>query len=342
MLSEAWVWHGGNDLRLEPWTVPDPGPGQVLLAVRAAGICSTDLHVLDGGVAFVKPPHVMGHEGAGEVIALGEGAPAALLGSRVAVDTVIGCGHCRFCLSGRKHLCPSVQEIGQTIPGMWARHCVLPVDNLVSIGQTVSFAAATQMETLHCVLGGVDKLQLLVGERALVLGCGITGILFASLLKLNGASRVVLTGTRQHRLEMARRFGADRVINVSEEDLVTTLAGERFDVVVETTGRRESILQAGRLAEAGGRVLLFGIPAGGRAEIDVMDAIWREVRYLPTGNAPQVWPRLAELVTSRQVDLEPLVDCRLPFERLDEAVRLARTGHERCVKVVVETPLHPG
>ena len=337
MLSEAWVWREDRQLHLEPWSMPDPGPGQVLLAVRATGICSTDLHVLQGGVAFVTPPHVMGHEGAGEVAAVGPDVPGSLIGKRFAVDTVIGCGHCRFCLSGRKHLCREVQEIGQTIPGMWARHCLVPAANLVPLADGVSYAAATQMETLHCVLGGVDKLHLLAGETAIVLGCGITGILFVRLLRLQGASRVVVTGTRESRLAMARRFDADETINVHKTDLAQALTGRRFNVVVETVGSRESIALAGSLAENGGRVLLFGIPTGHKAEIDVMDALWREILYIPTGNAPQVWPRVAALVNSGLVDLEPLANCRFPFEQLLEAIIHAQEKRDECIKVVVES-----
>ncbi|NPV07710.1 MAG: alcohol dehydrogenase catalytic domain-containing protein [Anaerolineae bacterium] len=337
MRSEAWVWRGGSNLALEPWEVADPGPGQALLAVRAAGICSTDLHVLEGSVSFVQPPHVMGHEGAGEVVAVGPGVPESLVGGRFAVDTVIGCGQCRFCQSGRKHLCREVQEIGQTIPGMWARHCLVPARNLVPIADTVSFAAATQMETVHCVLGGVDRLHLLAGETAIVLGCGITGILFARLLRLQGAAEVVVTGTRPRRLAMAREYGASLTINVRQEGPAEVLAGRRFDAVVETIGSKESIATAGRLADNGGRVLLFGIPAGHRAEIDVLDAIWRQVTYMPTGNAPQTWPRVAALVNGGLVDLEPLTDCRFAFEELDQAVRAAREQRDTCIKAVVES-----
>jgi 2-desacetyl-2-hydroxyethyl bacteriochlorophyllide A dehydrogenase len=338
MQAKAWVWHGDSDLRLEEMELADPGPGQVLLAVRAAGICSTDVHVLGGGVVFVSPPHVMGHEGAGEVVAVGPGVPGALVGRRFAVDTVVGCGTCRFCLGGRKHLCPSVQEIGQTIRGLWASHCLVPATNLVPLPGNVSYAAATQMETLHCVLGGVDKLRFLTGETALILGCGIAGILFTRLLRLQGASRVVITGTREKRLAFARQYGADETINVRRVNLAEALGNERFDVVIEIVGSRETIAEAGRWAANGGRVLLFGIPAGHRAELDIMDAIWRELLYIPTGNAPQVWPRVAALVGSGRVDLEPLVTGRFPFQELDKAVRAAGEQHDEHVKVVVENP----
>ncbi|MHB0875490.1 MAG: zinc-dependent alcohol dehydrogenase [Anaerolineae bacterium] len=336
MRSEAWVWHGGDRLSLEPWEVREPGPGEVLLAVRAAGICSTDLHVLAGGVTFVQPPHVMGHEGAGEVVAVGEGVSRTLLGGRYAVDTVIGCDACRFCRAGRKHLCRDVQEIGQTVPGMWARHCVVPAANLYPLAAGTGYAAATQMETLHCVLGGVDKVGLLAGETALVLGCGIAGILFARLLRLQGASSVVVTGTREPRLALARQYGADETINVRQCDLSEALGERRFDLVIETVGSRESVAQADPLAENGGRVLLFGIPPGHRAEIDVLDAIWREVRFIPTGNAPQAWPRVAALVAHGLVDLEPLVNCRFAFEELDRAVAAARENRDGCLRAVVE------
>ncbi len=337
MLSEAWVWQGGQELRQQAVELPEPGAGQVVLAVHASGICSTDLHVLQGGVSFVRPPHTMGHEGAGEVVAIGPGVAARWLGQRCAVDTVIGCGHCRFCLSGRKHLCTAVQEIGQTVPGLWARHCLVPTDNLVPIAEGVSSAAATQMETLHCVLGGIDKLHLQAGETAIVLGCGVAGVLFARLLRLQGASRVVITGTRENRLALARLYGADQAINVRQTSLEEALGGERFDVVVETVGSHDSIGMANTVAEAGGRVLLFGIPPGHRAELDILDGIWRELAYLPTGNAPQVWPRVAALVGSGLVDLEPLISRRFPFEGLDQAVRFAQERHDEFVKVVVET-----
>jgi 2-desacetyl-2-hydroxyethyl bacteriochlorophyllide A dehydrogenase len=334
--TEAWVWHGDDDLRLEQQEIGEPGPGEVLLAVRAAGICSTDLHVLAGGVSFVAPPHVMGHEGAGEVVAVGPDVDPSLAGRRFAVDTVIGCGRCRFCLSGRKHLCPDVREIGQNVAGMWARHCLVPAANLVPIADGISYAAATQMETLHCVLGGVDKLHLLAGETALVLGCGITGILFGRLLKLQGASHVTITGTREGRLSLARRYGADEAINVRLQGQAERLEGRRFDVVVETVGSRESILAASRYCQSGGRVLLFGIPAGHRAEVDLMDAIWREVLFIPTGNAPQAWPRVAALVNAGLVELDPLVTCRLPFAQLPQAIATARERREECLKAVVE------
>ena len=336
MRSDAWVWHGGADLRLQPVDLPEPGPGQVVLALRAAGICSTDLHVLKGGIAFAQPPHTMGHEGAGVVASVGPGVPATWLGKRCAVDTVIGCGHCRYCLGGRKDLCAQMQEIGQTIPGMWARHCLVPVDNLVPLADGVSFGAATQMETLNCVLGGVDKLRLLAGETAIVLGCGVTSILFVRMLQLQGMGRIVFTGTRENRLRLARDYGADLAINVRQVDLQTALGDERFDIVVETVGSRESIAQAQTLAVAGGRVMLFGIPSGNCAEIDVMDAIWRDIPFIPTCSAPQAWPRVAMLVNSGRVHLEPLISHRFPFARLNEAVACARERRDECVKAVVE------
>ena len=336
MQNKVWVWHGSGTLRLEARQMPEPGPNEVLLAVRAVGICSTDLHVLQGKIKLTDPPHIMGHEGAGDVVEVGPGVPKDWVGRRCTVDTVVGCGQCRFCLSGRKHLCHSVQEIGQTIPGLWARYVVVPVENLVPIPGHVSYAAATQMETLHCVLGGMDRIRPQSGESAIVLGCGATGILFARLLRLQGMNRLVVTGTRESRLHMAQQFGADQIVNVRKVNLAETLRGERFDMVIETVGGGETIRIASTLAECGGRVLLFGIPAGRYAEVDVLDAIWREITFIATGNAPQVWPRVAALVASREVDLEALISYRFPFEMLDEAVLFAQGHREECIKAVVE------
>jgi 2-desacetyl-2-hydroxyethyl bacteriochlorophyllide A dehydrogenase len=331
----AWTWTGPGQLELRDQAIPEPASQQVLVAIQAAGICSTDLHVIGGGVQFVSPPHVLGHEGVGRVVRVGAQVTRVQVGDRCAIDTVIGCGTCRYCRAGRKHLCDAVQEIGQTIPGLWAEYCVVPEGNLWPLPQHVSDAAGTQAETLHCVMGGIERLQPQAGETALILGCGSTGILFARMLKLRGVGKVAITGSRPNRLAAARALGADQTINVRESGAEGYLSGRRFDIVVDALGTPESVWEAGHLAASGGRVLLFGIPGNDRAAIDVKDAIWREITFLASGNAPHVWPPMMALLDSRQVDLEPLVTDVVPFEELPRAVDLACTQRDRTIKVVV-------
>lgn len=325
-----WTGTGAGTVRQRKAQRREPGPGQVEIAVKAIGICGTDLHIVNGNQSFADPPMPLGHELAGVVERTGADAANWRPGDRVCVDPLIGCGYCAACKSGNKHLCNRGVEIGLHLPGGWQQFMLVPGANLHRIPDDLSWEEATQAETLHCCLSGVDKLRIRLGMRAAVIGDGPTGLLFVQLLKASGVDRVVLAGRREYRMQLGRQLGADDTVSAHGE------IGDhdsRYDLVVDAAGTESSFAMAVRLLSKGGQCLLFGVP-GAPIQADIASIVLKEIRMYGTTNDTHVWERAIALMRSRKVEPSKLVTHRFGFDRLDQAVAEAgnKTGP---VKVIV-------
>lgn len=301
----------------------------MLLAVRAVGICGTDLHILDGAIATQPAPAPLGHEIAGEVVALGPGVSTLRVGTRCCVDPMLTCATCEPCRTGSPQHCAHGRELGVTTAGGWQEYLTVPERNCYPVPDHVSFAAASQAEPLHVVLGALDRVRPRSGEAALVLGDGPTGLYFARLLHAAGCRPVTLAGARRARLDVARAWGIEEVVDVTRTPLDE---GRRFGLVVEAVGRAETIRQAIAVAAPGARVALFGLPTA-EVALDVWRIVTTEIRIFGGSNAPHVWPRVVELLADGTAAVEDVVSDRVPFAELEAGIELARAG---AVKVVLE------
>src|SRR3954451_22985174 len=243
---------GQVDLREVP--VPAPGPGQVLLAVRAAGICGTDLHIYHDEYV-TQPPVVLGHELAGEVAVTGEGVTTFVPGDRVTTETYFHlCGQCRFCRGGQPNLCPERRSIGSGVNGGFAPYVVVPERNLHRLPDTLTYQEAALSEPLACVVHGALELpKVTPGDIAVVAGPGAIGLLPLPGARAAGAAVVVLgTPADRRRLQLAEELGATRVVDVSDEDpgpIVRELtAGWGADIVFECSGAGPAALSLLALA----------------------------------------------------------------------------------------------
>lgn len=299
--------------------VPEPrvGPGQALIEVAAVGICGTDIHIRDGEFK-TRPPVVMGHEIAGRVAAVGEGVAGLREGTRVTSETYFEtCGRCRYCRDGQTNLCPERLSIGSAVDGAFTRYLVVPATNLHELPEHVSDRAGALTEPLACVVHGVlgapGGPTAGPGDVAVIAGPGAIGLLTLQVVRSAGATTVVLgTAADEGRLDLARRLGADHVVNVQEEDptgLVRGLApgGHGADVVYECSGAGpaakgllEFVRRRGRYVQIG----LFGRPVAW----DLDQLCYREL--VATGSnasTPASWRRALQLLESRAVDTEALV-----------------------------------
>ncbi|WP_409345433.1 zinc-binding dehydrogenase [Paenibacillus sp. MBLB4367] len=335
MESRAWIWNGSLVPEMTSVSLPELREHDVLVRIRAIGICATDLHIMKRAVSFAEPPYSLGHEAAGEVVRVGSSVTRVRAGDRCTLDPSIGCGSCEACLAGEKHQCTSSREYGINRSGFWQEYVVISENNLYVLPESVGYGEASQCETIHVCLGGMDKLQLRAGERAIVLGDGPTGLFFARLCKLQGASHVTVAGSRRKRLELALAYGADEVVNIREKDLLSLVQERSYDAVIEAVGKAETIQLAQKLAANRGRVLLFGLPEH-KVELDVMDIILREITYIGSANAPRVWPRVIQLLASERISVAPMITDRYPYEQLDQAIACAFAGGQERIKVVVE------
>ncbi len=325
---ETWSWTGSAQIEAGSLPRPTPGHGELLLHVRAVGICGTDLHIVDGAIETVAAPAPLGHEIAGEVVAVGPGV-ALPEGARVCVDPLVACGRCDRCRTGTPQHCEVGEELGVTTAGAWQEYLVVPERNCYLLPDGVSYAEACQAEPLHVVLGALDRLAPRPGEPALVIGDGPTGLYFARLLRAAGCRPVTLAGATPERLEIARRWGIDEVVDVREAPLDPD---RRWELIVEAVGRTETIRQAVALAAPGARISLFGLPTE-EVPVDLWRVITTEITLLGGSNAPHVWPRVVQLLADGSAGVADVISDRLPFARLPEALDRARAG---AVKVIVE------
>ncbi len=250
----------GGTLELMDRPVPRPGTGEVLVRVRASGLCSTDLHLLSGRQPLGELPRILGHELAGEIITLGHGVVDWQVGDRVAAAIDVICGRCRHCRTGETQRCTAMQRIGFERDGGHAEYVTLPATNLVALPDALSYEeAAILPDAVACMYhslihqGGLD-----VGQRVLILGVGGLGIHGVQIARLSGA-QVLATSRRQERVALAELYGA-KGVNTTSQSLEQAVAeftcGEGADLVVDNIGTRASVRQGLGLLLPGGNSLV--------------------------------------------------------------------------------------
>lgn len=329
------VYHGGGRLSLERRPAPVAGPGEIVVRVRACGICGSDLMqwYQDG-----RAPTVLGHEPAGEVVASGEGAAFAV-GQRVFVHHHVPCGRCELCRAGRDTLCPTFRRTAID-PGGLAELIRVPAENVradvLPLPDALPDWAATLVEPLGCVLRGQRRAGVGPGTSVAVVGAGAMGLLEIAAARAAGAPRVVALEPRADRRALARDAGAVAIAPEGPEALREALGGRLADVVIVCASARAAIAGAIALAAPGGRVQLFApTPPGEPVGIDLGDLFFREVTLEATYSAGPADTRAAlAMLAAGAIDPATLITHRLPLTDVEEAFRLARSGE--AVKVVVE------
>lgn len=334
---------GKGQIELLDYPVPQVKEGYVLLRIEAAGICGSDLKIYNDDHPYF-PPVVLGHEFSGKVIEIGPGVQDWEKGDRV-VSEVHGlvCGHCRFCLSGEKHVCPSKRALGWGIDGGFAEYVNVPSWLLHRIPEGVSFEEAAVMEPIAIAVHGIlERARVEPEDFVAVLGCGPIGLLALQMAKAEGASRVFITGVDQDeklRLKMAREMGADRTINVQKEDPVSIVkestGGIGADLVIELSGSPAAIKQGLRMVRTHGRFLAIGIPVEQEVAIP-----WKEIIF----KAPSLtfhfsscyssWERGLSLLGHKKVDVKRLISKVLPMRDWEEGFNLAKSGE--AIKVLLK------
>jgi len=294
---------------------PGPGPGEVLVRVQAAGICGTDRHLFRGEFPCA-PPVTLGHEFAGEVIACGEGV-ALPLGTRVTCDPNIACGSCDQCLRGRVNLCARNSAIGIHRDGGFADLVVIPAHRAIPVSGLHPHHAAFA-EPLACTLHGVDLGAPVPGERVIVLGGGVIGLLAVQLARNAGAD-VTLVTRHPAKRDLALSLGATQTAATEAE--ARALLPQGADLVLECAGVAETVEMAPRLTRSGGRVVVLGVmPQGETVRIEPFDLLFREIRLLYSFINPFTQARAAAMLSEGRIDTTPLISRVIPLTEAPEAI----------------------
>ena len=350
----AWVLGDPDQLSLREKPTPVPARAEVLVRIDAVAICATDLEIIhagspasiQGGPPFNKN-FTPGHEYMGTVAALGPDVDEFRIGQRVSVEIHAGCGQCKRCRQGMYTSCLNYGKSekghranGFTTDGGFAEYAVNHINTLVSVPDTMSDAEATLVVTAGTSMYGLTELGgLVAGESVVVIGPGPIGLLAVAVAKALGASPVVLTGTRNGRLTIGRELGADRVINVNDEDAVTVVkqltGGIGADYVVECAGTEATLNQAIHMTNRGGKICLAAFPHEA-ATLDIAHLVRNNIyAYGIRGEGRSATHRAMELMAEKRFDATKIHTHTFALTDLPTALRYARDRVDDAIKVVV-------
>jgi L-iditol 2-dehydrogenase len=323
--------YGVRDLHLDELPVPELGPGRALVRIRAVSICGSDLHYYrEGRIGDSRPtePLVLGHELAGEVVAIDPGLGAQTTGLRpgqcVAIDPAIACERCEQCRAGHPNLCPHVRFAG-TPPtdGGLQDYLVWPAHLLYALPPGMSCETGALLEPLGIAIHATDLARIRLADTVAVLGAGPIGLLAIRCAVLSGAVRVFATDLRPERLAAARDFGAAETADAAATDIIHWLhgrtGGRGVDVVLECAGAAQTFAQAVEVVRPGGTVVLVGIPDDDRIAFGAAAARRKGVTIKLCRRMKHTYPRAIALAEAGLVDLSKLVSHRYPLDQVGEA-----------------------
>lgn len=331
----------GPGFALRDVPVPQILDNEVLIRVRATGVCGTDLHIFDWddwAAGRCKPPFTVGHEFAGEVAEVGKLVTDVAVGDRVTAEGHIVCGRCHMCRTGNGHICPFTRIIGVDRDGCFAEHIAMPATNVWHLDDGIPFAIGGIHDPMgnafHTALEGTE----IPGSTVLITGCGPIGIFAVGICVAAGASRVIASDVNPKRLELARIMGAHDAVHPSQVETTVrnATAGLGVDVVLEMSGVPAAIHQALKEVRLGGRVQMLGIPSKPMELNLATEIIFKGITvYGVIGRRMyETWIQMSQFLRSGEFDPAPVITHRFPLEDFEEAMHVIKTGD--AGKVVFE------
>lgn len=321
--------------------VPTPGPDEVLVKVLATSICGTDLHIFQWNEwaqkRIKKIPQIMGHELCGQVIEIGSNVQNIRKDDIISAETHIACGYCFFCRNGLAHICENVKIFGVDIDGVFAEYAIVPASNAWVIEEKIPKDYVSVMEPLgnaiHTVLAGE-----IAGNTALITGCGPIGIMSIALCKICGATKIIATEINEYRLQMAKKMGADVVLNPKKDKVLDLIMqhtnGKGVDVVLEMSGNQTAITDGLKALRPGGRYSILGIPER-PVKIDLAEIVFKyfTIQGINGRLMFSTWYKATRFLASGRLDLEQVITHRLRLEEFQKGMELMESGN--CGKILL-------
>jgi len=338
----AALLYGVKDLQIQDVDMPEVGYGEILVKVKAATTCGTDLKIFQRGYVegVIKLPTVFGHEWAGDVVEVGEGVSWLKEGMRVRGGNSSPCLRCRMCQKGKFNLCEDMMWLW----GAYAEYIKVPARivmlNTQEIPSHVTYEEAAVTEPLACVLHGVEEARVKLGDTVAIIGAGPIGLLHLLATKKMGANRVIISDTVNERLQIAEKIGADETINAKTEDTVEKTKqlteGYGADVVIEAIGLPATWEQALKMVRKGGTVLEFGgCPPETEIRVSTEQLHYGETTILGAFHTtPAHFRKALNLIASGTINVKPLITRKMKLDQIKEAFETLTTS-KTDIKIAV-------
>lgn len=353
---KAQVFYEAEKMTLEDPPLPKISAEEVLVKVKACGICGSDVAYFFGDSSLEtkngKGPLILGHEFSGEVVEVGEIPKRIGLfapGDRVTIDPVQYCNACAVCKKGQVNLCEKKQVLGVSVNGGFAEYCASHYTGLHKIPEGVSFEEAAMTEPLACAVHGVQRMSVTPGDFCVVMGPGAIGTMMLQLIKSSGAGKVVLVGAAgdDYRLKIGEQSGADAVLNVSDKDSpyyvsdlkarIEDLSNGQFaDAVITPTGAVSAMESAFEISGRRARIVFFGLPADDAViRVPALQSIFWDKSVHFSWLAPLTWPKALEAISNKLVNVQSLVSAKVKLDELEKGIRGVKARDNNPMKVLV-------
>jgi L-iditol 2-dehydrogenase len=342
---KALVLSQYKHLELAEVPKPQPGPGELLIRVKACGICGSDVHGYDGSTGRRLPPIVMGHEAAGVVEEVGEGVESFQAGDRVTFDSTVYCGQCFFCRRGEINLCDRREVIGVSTPafrrmGAFAEYVVVPARIAYALPDGLPFAHAAMIEAVSVAVHAVSLTHIPLDSRVVIVGAGMIGLLTLQAAKLAGAGHVTVMDVDQTRLDLAMSLGATSVIRSA--DAATAIEAVRMetmgygaDVAFECVGTTTTVGLAIESVRKGGSVTLVGNVAP-KVEFGLQSVVTRQIRVQGSCASSGEYPACIAMMARGAIDVAPLISACAPLDEGADWFERLYAREPGLLKVVLE------
>jgi L-iditol 2-dehydrogenase len=333
-----------KDLELVDFPTPEVGPNDVLIRVKACGICGSDVHGFDGSTGRRIPPIVMGHEAAGLIHATGSNVKGYHEGDRVTFDSTISCGHCFFCSQGQINLCDNRQVLGVSCGefrrhGAFAEYVVVPQNILYRLPDSLPFEHAALIEAVSIGVHAVNITPIQLGATAVIIGSGMIGLLTLQAARLAGCSRIIAVDLDDNKLEVARKLGADVVLNPKTTDVPARVfeltGGHGADVAIEAVGATSPIKTAILSVKKGGTVTLVGNITP-NIEIPLQSVVSRQIRLQGSCASNGEYPACIDLLASGAIQVDPIISALAPLEEGAAWFEKLYAPNSNLMKVVLQ------
>jgi len=341
---KAMVLKEVRRIELEELPEPEPSPNEVVVKVAYCGVCMTDVHIYNGSFS-VKTPIILGHECSGIVSDIGKEVKQVEIGDHVAINPLISCGYCKYCLSGKVHLCENALVMGGAgktiINGAYAEYVKVPEKNIIKFDENVPLKYAALTEPLACAIHGIELAEIGLGDRVAIIGAGPMGLMLTHLAVYKGASQVIVLDLKDERLEAARLMGASNIINprkCNPEEVIKEITdNELVDIVIEAVGAPETVQDAFKYVKRGGRILIFGVPPkDALVNFSPFNIYFNELKIVGSyALTPNSFLKSAKLISKGRINFNYIITETYPLERLNEAIRKAEKGEglKKLIKV---------
>ena len=319
----------------------DPGPGEVLVRLRSVGICGSDMHwYLDGSIYGFPAsyPLVLGHEPAGEVVAVGSGVSRLRPGSRVSVEPTVSCGHCEYCARGQHNNCIQSQFMGSPqLPGLLREYATVPARNAEPVPDSFNYTQASLIEPVAVIMHMLELVQIHAGDTVAILGAGPIGLLAAAVARHCGAAQVLMADKLPYRIRMAADLGATAAVSIAQfrELVADKTRGRGVDLAIDAAGAAETINTALAVARLGGTFVLIGIPNHVPVGVDLFSAMAKEIRIQPLKRSNHRSQPAIALLASGAIP-EAIVTHRVSVDQAPDAFRTLAEYRDGIGKLAIE------